>query len=107
MVCQAFNLLGHLLPGARFQGLDNPGMQRPSLLLEEAPICYLLDERMLEGVGPLGHKPRLVEQLRRLEVRQVLLHSVLGQLGERLHERHGHFRTNHSGHLEQGLRHGR
>ena len=36
MVRQAFDLLGHPLPGERFEGLDDAGMERPPPLLEQA-----------------------------------------------------------------------
>jgi hypothetical protein len=37
-VRQEINLLGQPLWGEPFQGLDNTGVQRPLLLMEEAPI---------------------------------------------------------------------
>ena len=59
---------------------------------------------VLEGVDPLGHQVRLVEQLGGLEVSQAPLQRVLGQLGNGLQQRHGHLRTNHGSRLEKVLR---
>ena len=61
---------------------------------------------MFEGEGPLRHQAHLVEQLGSLKVREVPLQYLIGQLGDRLHQRHGYLRTDHGGYLEEGLRRG-
>ena len=67
---QAFDLLGHPVPGKRFQGLDDAGMQHPPPLLQETAVGHLVRQGVLEGVLALGKEARLVEKLGRLEVRQ-------------------------------------
>ena len=67
MVGQAFDLLGHPVPGERLQGLDDAGMQRPPPLLQEAAVGHLVGEGVLEGVLVLGKEPRLVQELGRLQ----------------------------------------
>ena len=50
MVRQAFDLLGHPVPGERLQGLDNAGMQRPPPLLQQLSVGHLVGQGVLEGV---------------------------------------------------------
>ena len=50
MMGQAFDLLGHPVPGERLQGLDDAGMQRAPPLLEQRLVGHLLGEGVLEGV---------------------------------------------------------
>jgi hypothetical protein len=107
VVGQPFDLRGHPVAGEGFEGLDNVGMERPPPLQQEAAVRHLLGEGVLEGVGVLGQEPRLVEELRRLEVRQGTVQGVLGQLGHRVQQRERHVRANDRGYLEQALRLGR
>ena len=51
---QAFDLLGHPVPGERLEGLDNAGMQHPTPLLQETAVGHLVREGVLEGVLALG-----------------------------------------------------
>ena len=78
MVRQPFDLLGYPLPGERLQGLDDAGMQHPPPLVEQAAIGHLVGEGVLEGVDVLGKEARLVEELRRLEVRQATMQAASG-----------------------------
>ena len=70
MVCQAFHLLGQLVPGERFESLDDASMQHPPPLLEQTAVGHLVREGVLEGVLALGKESSLIEKLGRLEVRQ-------------------------------------
>ena len=63
MVRQAFDLLGHPVGRERLKGLDNPGMQHPPPLLEEAAVGHLMRQGMLEGIYRLGKQARLIEKL--------------------------------------------
>jgi hypothetical protein len=47
---QAFYLLVPPVAGQRFERLDNPGMQRPAPLQEEASIRHLLESWFVIGV---------------------------------------------------------
>ena len=87
MVRQAFDLLGHPVPGERLQGLDDAGMQHPPPLLQEAAVGHLVRQGVLEGVFVLGEQARLVEELGRLQVRQAAVQRRLGQLGNGLQQR--------------------
>ena len=67
---QAFDLLGHPLRRERLEGLDNARVQRPPPLQQEAAVGHLVRQGMLEGVFRLGEQAGLIQELRRLEVRQ-------------------------------------
>jgi hypothetical protein len=54
-------------------------MKGPAPFLQQAVIHDFLGEGMLEGMDRLREELRLVEELRRLEVRQALLQYVLRQ----------------------------
>ena len=103
MVRQAFDLLGHPVPGERLQGLDNAGVQHPPPLLQQAAVGHLVGEGVLEGVLALGEEARLVEELGGLQVREAAVQRLLGQLGNGLQQRQGHLGANDGGGLEQAL----
>ena len=103
MVRQAFDLLGHPVPGERLQGLDDAGMQRAPPLLQEAAIGHLVGEGVLEGVLALGEEPRLIEKLGGLQVGQAAVERLLGQLGNGLQQRQGHLGANHGSRLQEAL----
>ena len=67
MVGQALDLLSHSLSGERLEGLDNPDMQSPPPLLQEAFVGHLLGEGVLEGILELGKEACLVEEFRGLQ----------------------------------------
>ena len=95
-------LLGQLVPSERFQRLDNAGVQHPPPLLEQAAIGHLVREGVLEGVLPLGEQPRLVQELRRLEVREASVQlPSSGTLGNGLQQRQGHLCADDRGRLEE------
>ena len=103
MVRQAFDLLGHPVPGEGLQGLDNARVQRPPSLLQEASVCHLVGQGVLEGVLALGKEPCLVEELGRLEVREATMQHRLGHLGNGLQQRQGHVRADDRGALQEVL----
>ena len=103
MVRQAFDLLGHPVPGERLQGLDNAGVQHPPPLLEQTAIGDLVRQGMLEGVFVLGKQACLVQELGRLQVRQAAVQGLLGQLGNSLQQGQGYLRANDRGGLEEAL----
>ena len=58
---------------------------------------------MLEGVFVLGEQARLIQELRRLEVRQAAVQRRLGQVGNGLQQGQGHLGANDGGGLQQPL----
>ena len=83
--------------------LDDPRMQHPPPLLGQTAVRHLVGQRVLEGVGVLREEVGLVEKLSRLEVPEAFVHGRLGQLGDRLQQRHGHLGTNNRGRVQQAL----
>ena len=78
MVGQAFDLLGHSVPGERLEGLDDAGMERPPSFLEQTAVGDFVGEGVLEGVFVVGKEPRLVEEFGGLEVRKATMQRRLG-----------------------------
>ena len=104
---------GHDAPGARtaqppgsrerLEGLDDPGMQPASALLEDTPIGHLMGEGMLEGVLTLGEQACLVEELSSLDVGEAAVEALRGHLDNGLQQGQRHFMANHGRGLEEAL----
>jgi hypothetical protein len=103
VVGQAFDLLGHSLPGECLQSRDDPGMQRAPPLLEQRLVGHLLGEGVLEGVLDVGEQARLIEELRRLEVSQTTIQRLVGQVRNGLEQRQRHLGTHHRRRLQETL----
>ena len=103
MVRQAFDLLGHPLGRQRLEGLDQARVQHPPPLQQEAAVGHLVRQGMLEGVFRLGEQAGLIQELRRLQVRQAAVQRRLGHVRNGLQQGEGHVRANHRGGLEQAL----
>ena len=103
MVRQAFDLLGHPLGRQRLEGLDQARMQHPPPLQQEAAVGHLVRQGMLEGVFLLGEQAGLIQELRRLEVRQAAVQRCLGQVRNGLEQRQGHLGANDGRGLEEPL----
>ena len=78
MVRQAFDLLSSPVGRQRLKRLDQARVQHPPPLQQEAAIGHLVGQGMLEGVVRLGKQARLVQELRRLEVRQATVQRLFG-----------------------------
>ena len=59
--------------GSNVPRLDDAPVQGAAPLLEQTPIRYLMCEGVLESIGTLGKQTGLVEEFRRLELRQAPL----------------------------------
>ena len=103
MMSEAFKLLDHPVPGERFKGRDNAGMQYPPPLLQEAAVGHLLGEGVLEGVDQLGKQARLVQELGVLEMREAQAERLFRQLRHSLEEGQGHLGADDRRGLEQAL----
>ena len=103
MVRQAFDLLGHPLGRERLEGLDQARVQPPPPLQQEAAVGHLVRQGMLEGVFRLGEQAGLIQELRRLQVRQAAVQRRLGHVRNGPQQGEGHVRAKHRGGLEQAL----
>ena len=103
MVRQAFDLLGHPVGRERLEGLDQARVQHPPPLQQEAAVGHLVRQGMLEGVFLLGEQAGLIQELRRLQVRQATVQRCLGQLRNGLEQGQGHLGANHGSRLQEPL----
>src|SRR4029453_5741268 len=84
MVSEPLDLLGQAVSREPLESLHNLCVQSPPLLLQQTPIGHLVGQGVLEGIHTLRKEAGLVEELGGLEVRQAMVQSVLGQLGNSL-----------------------
>ena len=70
VVGQPLDLLGDALGREPLDGLGDAGVQGALPLVEQAPVRDLVRERVLERVLEVREEPRLVEELRGLQVRE-------------------------------------
>jgi hypothetical protein len=61
----------------RFKRLRGAFMQLPPPFQQHRMIGHLMGQRVLEGVGPFGEQVRLIEEFRRLQVRQAAVQHGL------------------------------
>src|SRR5436309_14122619 len=101
MMSQPFDLLSHPLPGEHLEGLDDAGMEHPTPLLQETAIGHLMSQGVLEGVFALGKESRLIQELGRLEMRELAMQRRLGHLGNGLQQRQGYLGADDGGGLEE------
>ena len=109
---QAFHLLGHPVTSECFQGLDDADMERSPPLLEQTPIGHLMCQGVLKSVLQLREEARLIQELRGLEVGEVVVQVRVRQVRVRQVRRGGqegirHLRAKHRGGLQQALGLGR
>ena len=81
-------------------GFDDPGMEGAPPLLKQAAVCHLVGQRMLERVFEVREKPRLVEELRRLQVGEAAPKRILGRARDRLEQRERHILADDGRRLE-------
>src|SRR5262245_4954397 len=101
MVRQAVDLLSPPVGRQRLQRLDQARVQYPPPLQQQAVVGYLVSEGVLKGVVRLGEQARLIQELRRLEMRQATVQRLFGQVRNGSQQGAGHVRTNHRSGLEQ------
>jgi hypothetical protein len=65
---------------AAFDGSDDLGVESLAPFLEQGAVGDLMSERVLEGVLGIRKQTRLVQELRRLQMREPPLHRLLPRL---------------------------
>jgi hypothetical protein len=103
VVGQPLSLLGDALGRESLDGLSDPGVQGALLVVEQPLVRHLMRERVLERVLEVRKDPRLVEELRGLEVGELGAHLVLRRVGNSQEQGHGHVLADDRGRLEQSL----
>jgi hypothetical protein len=103
VVGQALNVLGESLRVASLDGLDRPGVESTSALLQEASIRHLVSQRVLERVLDIGEQARLVEELGRLEPGEAPGQHVGGSSGDTREHGHRDVGADHGGGLKKVL----
>ena len=101
MVGETLDLFREPVRIARFDGLDDPCVQRPPALVQQAAVRHFVGEAVPEGVLDFRKQAGLVKELRRLEVRESLLQLVFRLFCDRLQQRERHVHADHGRGLQQ------
>jgi hypothetical protein len=64
VVAEALDLVGHPVGGEPLQRLEDPDVERPPLVAEQALVRHVVGQGMLEGVLHVREQARLVEKFR-------------------------------------------
>ena len=100
---QPVAMLGQRVRIEGFDRVDDLPVQRALPIVQQAAVGHLVGQRVLEGELDLGKQPRLVDELRRLQVREPARQDVLrepgdcAQLGQRSGKRLNHLPSGTSG----------
>src|SRR5262249_2339910 len=97
------SLLCHTVPSERLEHLDKTRMPPWPPLLEEATVGHLMREGVFESVVRLGEQAYCIQELRRLEVCQAAVQSLLGHVRNGAQQGEGHVRPDHGCSLEQAF----
>ena len=100
---QPLDLLGQAVGIERLDRLDDPGVQRPPPLVEQAPVGDLVGQRVLEGVLEVREEARLVEELGGLEVGEAAAERSSDCSAMAWRRREGHVLADDRGGLEEAL----
>src|SRR3990172_666671 len=103
VVGQPFHMLDQAVGKESLNRLDDPRVEGPAPLLEQAPVGHLVGEGVLEGVLEVGKEARLVEELARLEMAETPAKLLLRKLGDHLEEGKRYILAHDRGSLEQPL----
>src|SRR5262245_35908516 len=103
VVCKSLGMLQQPPPILLLNAADDASMQFPTRILQEAPVYHFVRKRMLEGVGGLGGRADLVEQLGRLELGESPPKAVLWHVRDGLQEREWHVLPDDGGGLKEAL----
>ena len=80
MVRQAVHLLGRPVGRERLEGFDDARVQPPPPLQQQTAVGHLVRQGMLKSVFRLREQAGLIQELRRLEVRQAAVQRHLGHV---------------------------
>src|SRR5215813_10391848 len=100
---QPVDLLGHTVGVERFDGLDDPGVERAPPVLEHAPEGDLVSERMFERVLDIWKEARLVQELGCLKVSEAPANALLGHVRDGVEECHRHVLPDDGGGLKEAF----
>jgi len=86
---------------AAFERFQDPLVEGQPSALQEGPMRYLVREGVLEAVSDLWDELRLVEEIRGLKVREMVLEFTFTVLSDGPEERKGRVLTDDGCRLEQ------
>src|SRR5262245_30795145 len=103
MVGQPINVLGQPVGIELLDHLNDPAIEGPPAVLEEASERHVMREGVSERVFEVGVEPRFVKELGGLKLRQTLAQAILTLIRNRLQKRERHVLADNRSRLEQPL----
>ena len=103
MVGEPFDVLDQPIRIGTFDRADDAGVKLLAPLFEQRAVGHFMRERVLEGVLGIREEPRLVEELRRLQMRESTLEVTLGHLRDDVQQLDRHVLADDGRGLEQLL----
>jgi hypothetical protein len=103
VVGEPLDLLVEAIPVERLDRRDDPRVKLAPALLQQATVCHVVRERVLERVLEVRKQTGLVEELGRLESVESATERLVWQVGGRLEQNEGHILANDGGDLQQAL----
>ena len=83
--------------------LHDGSMERAAAILQQRAISDVVGERVLEGVFQIREKPRLVQELRRLQLRERTPQIVTGEFRNCVQQHEWHILADDGCCLQQSL----
>ena len=81
---QLFAVIAQTVTADRFQRLGDAGVQQASSFMQETAVGHLMRQCMLEGIDTFRKQTRLIEEFRRLQMRQATGQHLFRQLSDGL-----------------------
>src|SRR5262245_6744698 len=100
---EPLSLLGQAPGRELLDGRDNACMQCPLLLAKESLVGHLVRKRVLERVLEVREEPRLVEELRGLQARELGAYAILGRVDDGQEQREWHVLADDGSGLKEPL----
>src|SRR6267143_3369675 len=100
---EPLDLLPQAIPMERLDRVDDPRVNLPPTLLQEAAVRDLVRQRVLEGVLEIRVEAGLVEELRGLQAVEPWAERLIREVGDRLKQRDRYVLADDGGRLQKAL----
>src|SRR6266498_1243506 len=100
---EAIDVLGQSVGVEPLDSVEDPTVQLSPAFLEQAAVGYLVRERVLEGVFRVRKEGRLVDELRRLQMREAAAQFLLRLPGDGGQQRECDILADDGGRLKEAL----
>src|SRR5207253_3908637 len=103
VVGQALDMFRDSVTVESFDHLDDASVEKTSTFLEDAPVSHLVSQGVLEDVLRIGKERRLIQELCRLQMREMAMQVCLRLVDDGLKQPKGYVLPDDRGCLEERL----